>query len=150
VSGSDSLAEASSASALSVEATRIRSSRPSSIALVVEDDRARDRLKKHLADRFSALIEAADGERAMQLRGITEVDAIVFVRPRRDGGTLASFTQIEHLPHRPRVLVISADDGFDDVPAVDLRLPLGQRASEVARQVLDGLAQLGVPHMPAA
>lgn len=150
VSGGDSLAEASAASDLSVEATRVRSARPSSIALVVEDDRARDRLKKHLADRFSALMEAADGERAMELRGIAEVDAIVFVRPRRDGGTLASFTQIEHLPHRPRVLVISADDGFDDVPAVDLRLPLGQRASEVARQVLDGLEQLGVPLMPAA
>ncbi len=152
VSGGDSLAESGPASAsdLSVEATRIRTSRPSSIALVVEDERARDRLKKHLADRFSALIEAADGESAMGLRGIGDVDAIVFVRPRRDGGTLASFSQLEHLPQRPRVLVISADDAFDDVPAVDLRLPLGQRASEVARQVLDGLEQLGVPLMPAA
>jgi hypothetical protein len=151
-SGGDSLAEAgpSGGGDLSVEATRIRTSRPSSIALVVEDERARDRLKKHLADRFSALIEAADGESAMGLRGIADVDAIVFVRPRRDGGTLASFTRLEHLPQRPRVLVISADDGFDDVPAVDLRLPLGQRASEVARQVLDGLEQLGVPMMPAA
>jgi len=148
--GGDSLAEARPASDLSVEATRIRTSRPSSIALVVEDERARDRLKKHLADRFSALIEASDGESAMGLRGIGDVDAIVFVRPRRDGGTLASFSRLEHLPQRPRVLVISADDAFDDVPAVDLRLPLGQRASEVARQVLDGLEQLGVPLMPAA
>jgi hypothetical protein len=149
--GGDSLAEARPAAAdLSVEATRIRNSRSSSIALVVEDERARDRLKKHLADRFSALIEASDGESAMGLRGIGNVDAIVFVRPRRDGGTLSSFSRLEQLPQRPRVLVLSADDAFDDVPAVDLRLPLGQRASEVARQVLDGLEQLGVHLMPAA
>jgi hypothetical protein len=124
--------------------------RPSSIALVVEDERARIRLRQHLAERFSELIEADSASAAMRLKGIGDVDAIVFVRPRRDEGNMQSFTRLGGLPHRPRVLVISHDDAFDDIPAVDLRLPLGQRASEVAQQVLDGLERLGIQLTPAA
>ncbi len=150
VSGADSLeanlkSESSAAADMSEEATRIRTGRPSgSIALVVEDARARERLRKHLVDRFSGLIEANDGRAAMQLKGIADVDAIVFVRPSQDDTNLASFTRLGGLPHRPRVLVISHDATFDALPAVDLRLPLGQRASEVAQQVLDGLERLGI------
>jgi hypothetical protein len=152
VSGADSLASqvGERAGGLSEEATRVRVARPSSIALVVEDERARIRLRQHLAERFSELIEADSASAAMRLKGIGDVDAIVFVRPRRDEGNLQSFTRLGTLPHRPRVLVISHDDAFDDIPAVDLRLPLGQRASEVAQQVLDGLERLGIQLTPAA
>jgi hypothetical protein len=151
VSGADSLDQSQANEALSEEATRIRTVRPSSsIALVVEDARARERLRKHLVDRFSGLIEANDGRSAMQLKGIADVDAIVFVRPSQDDTNLASFTRLGGLPHRPRVLVISHDATFDALPAVDLRLPLGQRASEVAQQVLDGLERLGIQLNPGA
>jgi hypothetical protein len=156
VSGADSLeanlkSESSAADDMSEEATRIRTGRPSgSIALVVEDARARERLRKHLVYRFSGLIEANDGRAAMQLKGIADVDAIVFVRPSQDDTNLASFTRLGGLPHRPRVLVISHDATFDALPAVDLRLPLGQRASEVAQQVLDGLERLGIQLNPGA
>lgn len=153
-SGGDSLADEAPSKArspeLSEEATRIRTTRLSSIALVVEDDRARDRLRKHLAERFSALIEARDGQAALRLKGISAVDAIVFVRPRNDDDNLATLTRLEALPHRPRILVISHDEAFDELGAVDLRLPLGQRASEVAQQVLDGLERLGIALAPAA
>jgi len=152
VSGADSLASQVSEKVvgMSEEATRVRVARPSSIALVVEDERARIRLRQHLAERFSELIEADSASAAMRLKGIGDVDAIVFVRPRRDEGNLQSFTRLGGLPHRPRVLVISHDDAFDNIPAVDLRLPLGQRASEVAQQVLDGLERLGIQLTPAA
>jgi hypothetical protein len=73
-----------------------------------------------------------------------DLDAIVFVRPSTNEPNRQGFRRLEGMPHRPRVLVISPDTSFDAVPAVDLRLPLGQKASEVAQQVIDGLAQLGV------
>ena len=135
---------------MSKEATRVRVSRPSSIALVVEDERARVRLRKHLVDRFSELLEADDANAALHLDGISDVDAIVFVRPRHDDTCAQGFSRLGGLPHRPRVLVISQDDAFDDVVAVDLRLPLAQRASEVAQQILDGLERLGLQLSPIA
>ena len=151
-SGSDHLSSQLSERAveLSKEATRVRVSRPSSIALVVEDERARVRLRKHLVDRFSELLEADDANAALHLDGIRDVDAIVFVRPRHDDACAQGFSRLGGLPHRPRVLVISQDDAFDDVVAVDLRLPLAQRASEVAQQILDGLERLGLQLTPIA
>jgi hypothetical protein len=151
-SGSDHLSSQLSERAveMSKEATRVRVSRPSSIALVVEDERARVRLRKHLVDRFSELLEADDANAALHLDGISDVDAIVFVRPRHDDACAQGFSRLGGLPHRPRVLVISQDDAFDDVVAVDLRLPLAQRASEVAQQILDGLERLGLQLTPIA
>ncbi len=132
------------ASELSVEATRVRQARPAAIGLVVEDERARQRLRKHLIDRFADLFEADDATSAMQQRTFSDVDAIVFIRPSDTDRTRSGFSRLEALPRRPRVLVISTDERFDDSPAVDLRLPLAQKASEVARQVLEGLERLGV------
>ncbi len=132
------------ASELSVEATRVRQARPAAIGLVVEDERARQRLRKHLVDRFAELFEAEDATEAMQQRSFSDVDAIVFIRPSDNERTNRGFSRLESMPRRPRVLVISTDERFDDSPAVDLRLPLAQKASEVARQVLEGLERLGV------
>jgi hypothetical protein len=126
------------------EPTNVRPPRPGTIALVVEDARARDRLRKHLEPRFSALFEAGDAQAASDLDELDDVDAIVFVRPSRSEPNQQGFARIGRMPRRPRVLVISADAGFDEQPGVDLRLPLGQKASEVARQVLEGLERLGV------
>jgi hypothetical protein len=126
------------------EPTNIRPPQPGTIALVVEDGRARDRLKKHLEPRFTALFEAEDAQAAVDLDELDSLDAIVFVRPSRSEPNQQGFAQIGRLPRRPRVLVISADAAYDEHPGVDLRLPLGQKASEVARQVLDGLERLGV------
>jgi hypothetical protein len=126
------------------EPTSIRPLRPGTIVLVVEDSRARDRLKRHLESRFTALYEAEDAGGVVELDEFERVDAIVFIRPSRSATNQQGFARIERLPRRPRVLVISTDAAYDDVPGVDLRLPLGQKASEVARQVLDGLEQLGV------
>jgi hypothetical protein len=126
------------------EATRVRSSKPGTIALVVEDAKARDRLRKHLEPWFSALFEAHDANAAASLDEFPRVDALVFVRPSRSEGTSRALARIGRMARRPRVLVISTDPSFDDVPGVDLRLPLGQKASEVAQQVLDGLGRLGV------
>ncbi|MBM4281753.1 MAG: hypothetical protein FJ137_13665 [Deltaproteobacteria bacterium] len=126
------------------EPTSIRPPRPGTIALVVEDARARERLKKHLEARFSALYEASDAASAAALDELDELDALVFVRPSRTEPNVHGFATLDRMKRRPRVLVISADSSFDGVSWVDLRLPLGQKASEVARQVLDGLEQLGV------
>lgn len=129
----------------SQEATRIRGApRPSSIALVVEDQKARDRLRKHLEPRFGEVIDAENARAIAGNKEIGRLDAIVFVRPSSSEPNRQGFQRLQGLPRRPRVLVISADAAFDDVPAVDLRLPLGQKASEVAKQVLEGLERLGV------
>ena len=137
-------------SELSQESTRVRQTRPSSIGIVVEDVRARVRLRKHLVDHFAELVEAADASDVAQLRELPHLDAIVFVRPTDNHATRAGFARLNQLPRRPRVLVISSDDRFDEIAAVDLRLPLGLKASEVARQVLDGLERLGVQSSPAS
>ncbi len=137
-------------SELSHEATRVRQARPASIGIVVEDERARLRLRKHLIDRFAELFEAEDCAAAVKLKALAHLDAIVFVRPSDNEPTRAGFARLNSLPRRPRVLVISSNDAFDDLDAVDLRLPLGQKASEVARQVLEGLERLGIQASPSA
>jgi hypothetical protein len=145
----DSIVEASAAPDLSVEATRIRKARPLSIVLVVDDERARDRLKTLLSERITTIIEPADSSNVMKVRGLADFDAIVLVRPPRDDDTLRSLGRLKDMPQRPRVLVLSRDNGFDDDPFVDLRLELRQRASDVAVQMIDGLEQLGLALMPA-
>jgi hypothetical protein len=145
----DSVVDASVAPDLSVEATRIRKARPASIVLVVDDERARDRLKTLLSERITTIIEPADSSNVMRVRGLADFDAIVLVRPPRDDDTLRSLGRLKDMPQRPRVLVLSGDDGFDDDPFVDLRLELRQRASDVAVQMIDGLEQLGLALMPA-
>jgi DNA-binding Lrp family transcriptional regulator len=83
VSSADSLASQAGerVAEMSGEATRVRAARPSSIALVVEDERARIRLRQHLAERFSELIEADSASAVMRLNGSGDVDAIVGVEP---------------------------------------------------------------------
>jgi hypothetical protein len=129
---------------LSEDATRIRVNRPAAIALVVEDAKARDRLRKHLESRYAEVVDAESARAIAQSDDVERVDAIVFVRPSASENNRQGFARLSGLAHRPRVLVISADVSFDGVPGIDLRLPLGQKASEVARQVIDGLSQLGV------
>lgn len=118
------------------------------IVLVVEDARARDRLKRHLSARFDELFEADDATTAVELPNLSSMSAMVFVRPRPDARTRLGLTHLEKLRRRPRVLIISSDNAFDEMPSVDQRLPLGQRASEVAQQVIDGLTSLGVQLLP--
>ena len=84
----------------------------------------------------------------MQLKELSHLDAIVFVRPTDNEPTRAGFARLNDLPRRPRILVISGNERFDELPAVDLRLPLGLKASEVARQVLEGLERLGIQSAP--
>lgn len=129
---------------LSEDATRIRVNRPAAIALVVEDAKARDRLRKHLESRYAEVVDAESARAIAASDDVERVDAIVFVRPSASENNRQGFARLSGLAHRPRVLVISADVSFDGVPGIDLRLPLGQKASEVARQVIDGLSQLGV------
>ena len=119
------------------------------IALVVEDARARDRLKRHLLPRFDELLEAADASSAVELPNLAHLDALVFVRPRPDAKTRHGLSHLEGMSRRPRVLIISSDEAFDQMPSVDHRLPLGNRASEVAQQVIDGLTALGVTPLEA-
>jgi hypothetical protein len=142
--GAGSAGDAGEDDLLVDEPTNIRPPRPGTIALVVEDSRARDRLKKHLEPRFAALFEAVDAQGATELDDLDIVDAIVFVRPSRSETNEQGFARIDRMARRPRVLVLSGDVAFDERPGVDLRLPLGQKASEVARQVLEGLERLGV------
>jgi hypothetical protein len=114
------------------------------IGLVVEDPRARDRLKKHLTSRFRRLVDAPDALSAAALPDLRGLEALVFVRPRPDDATRSGIERLGDGPAPPRILIISSDARFDEIPAVSLRLPLGQRASEVAQQVLAGLRTLGV------
>ena len=116
----------------------------SCIALVVENAQARERLLKHLEPRFHAVFEADGAAVLAQLKALARVDAIVFVRPSASETNLQGFSTLNSLPRRPRILVISSDTGFDNVPGVDLRLPLGQTAPEVVRQVVEGLERLGI------
>lgn len=119
------------------------------IALVVEDARARDRLKRHLQARYDELVEAADASSAVELPNLAHLDALVFIRPRPDDKTRHGLSHLEGMSRRPRVLIISSDAAFDEMPSVDHRLPLGNRASEVAQQVIDGLTALGVTPLEA-
>ncbi len=115
------------------------------VGLVVEDAKARDRLRKHLSPRVRELVEAADATQAAMLPDLDRIEALVLVRPRPDDATREGLEQVyESSQHPPRILIISSDHRFDDMPEVSLRLPLGQRASEVAQQVVDGLRSLGV------
>jgi hypothetical protein len=121
-----------------------RGARPGVIALVIEDARARERLRRHLDPRFTEIVEADDAMAVRALDALERLDAIVCVRPSAAERNRAAFRALAQLSRRPRVLVISPDASVDGLAGVDLRLPLGQKASEVARQVLDGLEQLGV------
>jgi hypothetical protein len=118
---------------------------PRAVGLVVEDARARDRLKKRLQVRIAELVEASDVHDVSALPSLRDLAAVVFVRPRNDERTLVGLERLASLEERPRILVLSSDSAFDRVGAIDLRVALGERASEVAQQVLDGLLQLGVP-----
>jgi hypothetical protein len=118
--------------------------RGATVALVVEDARARERLKAALVSRYGALFEAEDARAATALEHFHSIDALVFVRPSQSEPNRIGFDKLGRMARRPRVLVLSGDLAFDGLPAVDRRLPLGQKASEVARQVLDGLEELGV------
>ncbi len=114
-----------------------------SLALVVSDPRARERLKKHLEEMFPRVVELANAREAATLSA-AEVQAVVIVRPVHDDATVSGLQEIDGNDTRPPVLVLSSDASFDGLPGVDLRLALGRRASEVARQVVDGLTTLGV------
>ena len=119
------------------------------IGLVVEDARALDRLKKHLTPRFHRLLEARDAAAAAASPEVLQVEALVFVRPRPDDATREGIVQICTGTTHPSILVISSDARFDEMPEVNLRLPLEQRASDVAQQILQGLRTLGVATLPA-
>jgi hypothetical protein len=132
------------ASAIDAAASADRLAGLGAIGLVVEDPRARELLKKHLLPHFRRLLEAPDAKTAASLPDVDDVDALVFVRPRPDDATCQGIVQLCEGPLPPRILIISSDVRFDEMIEVSLRLPLGQRASEVAQQVLDGLNMLGV------
>ena len=118
--------------------------RPLKVALVVDDERALARLKKHLGPSFPDLRGVTSLAEAAELPELAELDAMIIVRPPLDGSTLTGFEMLEAQGRRPPTLVLSSDPGFDAVPGVDLRLELARRAGEVAQQVIDGLARLGV------
>lgn len=123
-----------------------RHARQVSVALIVEDASARERLKRHLSGHFRALMEAVSATEAAGLSGPASVDAFVFVRPRADDELQRGLAALraQHRAVPPVILVLSSDTTFDALPGVNLRMPLGQRASEVAQQVLDGLERLGI------
>jgi hypothetical protein len=131
---------------ISDEATRVRKDEtmPGSIALVVEDERARAMLKKRLAPRFRYLVEARNAGEAASLTELSHLDAVVFVRPTMSPKNRAGLMQLGNKRGRPLILVLSPDDAFDELVGVDLRLDLGKKASEVVEQVVGGLGQLGV------
>jgi hypothetical protein len=107
-------------------------------------------LKKHLSPRFKRLFEAPDASTVVTSPDGAQLEAIVFVRPKPDEATREGIELLCDRKRRPRILIISSDARFDDMPEVSLRLPLGQRASEVAQQVLDGLRTLGVTAIEGA
>lgn len=113
------------------------------LALVVNDPRARERLKKHLEEVFPRVVELASPREAATL-SVKDVQAVVIVRPVHDEATVSGLQALDGSRGRPPVLVLSSDASFDGLPGVDLRLTLGRRASEVAKQVLEGLTTLGV------
>jgi hypothetical protein len=118
--------------------------RPGVIALVVEDARARERLRRHLDARFAEIVEFASAADAADSEPLPGLDALVFIRPATSASSREGFARLDARADRPPVLVVSPDPVFDTVAGVDLRLPLGHKASEVARQIVEGLERLGV------
>ncbi len=118
--------------------------RPFALALVVDDPRARARLKRHLGEAFPVVVELARAEDAVGLADLGHIDAVVLVRPPADAATQRGLEVLDDSGSRPPVLVLSSDPVFDSLKGVDLRIELGRRASEVAKQVVDGLTSLGV------
>jgi hypothetical protein len=112
------------------------------VALVVNDGRARERLRKYLDPLLDEIIEFANVNELLRDPTKETLAAAVLVRPPRDASTLQGIRDVGRAG--PRTLVISSDDAFDSI-GVDQRLPLGRRASEVAQSVLDGLTAIGVP-----
>jgi hypothetical protein len=114
------------------------------VALVVADARARARLRKHLEATIPDVREIAAAAEAAERDDLEELSAIVFVRPPADEKTVSTLESLLSSPARPPVIVVSSDPVFDAMAGVDLRMPLGRRASEVAQSVLDGLSRLGI------
>ncbi len=77
--------------------------------LVVEDDPdIRALIRALLRKQGTTIVEAEDGERAMQELQSNEYDAVILdiMLPRHNGFEVAEL--IRTLPHRPRVIVVSA------------------------------------------
>ena len=113
------------------------------VALVVEDAKALERMRKHLVASFACVIPVQSVAGVPAAVELSSLDAIIAVRPSR-AAALDAFAKLAMLQGRPVTLVVSGDKAFDDAGGVDLRIPLGQRPSEVTAEVLAALAQLGI------
>ena len=126
------------------EAVLAAAVRPSRVALVVDDARARSRLQKHLQDALGEMDEAATLVEAHAQLDLSQVGCLVAVRPKADDATFGALSALASNEHSLFVLILSSDARFDGAAGVSLRLELARRASEVADQVVQGLEQLGV------
>lgn len=128
-------------------ATGMTGARPKSapeVVLVVDDERARVRLGKMLEAHFGRIHEVSHVRDATRLATTQLLDAIVVLRPRADADTIAAFRALGQNLVRPPTLVLSGEPEFAELEGIDLCIDLARRASEVADQVVSGLAQLGV------
>ena len=112
------------------------------IALVVEDQRARQRLQQLLVSRVRDLRTARDAAEVVSLVDLSHLDALVFVRPQPSEANLRGIAALTRMARRPRVLVLSGDPRFHEALGVDRCVALPQKASDVTRQILEGLRSL--------
>jgi hypothetical protein len=112
------------------------------IALVVGQERARQRLKKRLAEFVGTIEEAASLPDAVEMASEGGLHAMVVVRPAADEKTLRSITSMSKMKKRPGLMILATDEKLAGEEGVDMHVVLAQRASEVTRQILDGLASL--------
>jgi hypothetical protein len=112
------------------------------IALVVGQARARERLKKRLAEHVAAIEEAASLSDAVELANAGDLHAMVVVRPSANAETRESITSLARMKKRPGVMILATDEKLADEDGVDMHLVMAQRASEVTQQILDGLDNL--------
>lgn len=118
--------------------------RPTRVALVVDDDRARARLRKHLEDKLGDMEEAPTVAAAHATLDFSALGGLVVIRPKAEDATFAALADIAASAYPVPVLILSSDPRFDAAMGVGLRLELARRAGEVADQVVQGLHQLGV------
>ncbi|MCP4499037.1 MAG: hypothetical protein GY822_03605 [Deltaproteobacteria bacterium] len=115
-----------------------------SVALVVQDARARDRLAKKLKAEFEKLVPISDARDLVTHPELADFTAVVFVRPSKNKASKEALQALEQLPQRPKVLVVSPESAWQKHKVVDKRVELARRAPEVAASVVEGLRDLGV------
>ncbi|MBL90224.1 MAG: hypothetical protein CMH56_00230 [Myxococcales bacterium] len=107
------------------------------IALVLRHEKARRKLTQKLTDSIPNLQGVESARSLDEELEIGKVQTLVYVRPIPE--ILDEIIDIKENHPSLKVVVVTNDNRFVDVPQIDLMLPLVNQVSQVAQSILDGL-----------